>query len=1567
MLPQVLSGIAMAAFEVALLACAVAAVAGLIIWLMRLQVRTYRILLARHFRPERRTHYRNLGLRPKPQLFKELVDFDAVELLSNGTANHRSMLPRWTLNLAMRLEASFSNPQVLADRTRTAHGQLQDELRRRLPDFEWRYDIIRTLLCGGLGILLCVLVDYSVAATIRSGELTVFGIDGILATGNWASAVLSGILCGVVASIGIALRSEPRLRRDRAPEPRPMPDLPTAAIDDFKVGKPGEAIRAINFSAGAFDTVMHLGVIHALTVLQAKAPHAVVGLSVGALNAVALAEVLQAGEDAEKARLNGKSFNSISLPEERKQIQVVRLVARAKRLREFIEAATRAPEQLVQALLPDAYQIDETRPLVPLRQPRFDRDERRLRRDFVMARAGLARLYNQILDLPLSIGTVTKAIRRVLGMQAAKELASKSSARVVYWSELIRLWVLLGQHLLPLAALARFLRRTFMTRSQSLQPANAALLIFRSRLWSDAKRILETALALLVLFLSWYVLSLIFLVPWIAVTAFVWLLSLWNYEEQELRLLAQDVWQGARTWIALVICMSFMVWLITFMCAPDWFMNRFSEKGGWIDALLITYATPFAVMILTLLFIGIFYLVARANPQSIVVQFLVRYGLNESIFRPHGLRNYLTQLFDRSYYAKPTVDAAVDAALRRKDEGDKERRPDAPKTVSHYAGKDRLEGEKILVGLAVASTEESGLAVVPSDAPLIEALAAATALTPFLPPVELPTNINGSRRQVLYIDGSRVSREPTHALLALIRKHRNDTDHGPLHIYSVTPYPSSKQDMPAVDEDGKPSASKYLDLMDIARRALRLQRFRDASLERRLTELVSSAIPEGKCVARGPDDVVLRTWIAPVELDYDSSLNLQLLGANPTERRALVEKTVADGCRAAMQVMIPDVFNSKKTLGCSDALGEHFKNRRVPGELNSLRLSGVEESLGPGLCEICRSCKFRPAPDKPELHQTLSKGSWHTHAPAWPHEREPAPEKVDPNARFSRDDTQERDKRKKEWKEYIQRIPDVNRWPRDSAIGTGASRPTISLIFSGGVFRGVFQIGVLNGLNEVGLKPDLVAGASVGSITAAMVARAFAHEKVNSHEKVEAKRRPVRIARMAAAFLVIDRLLLTDRFADFVRNLTVRAADTRFSIQDADQVFRKYDYPSFSSFDRQFRRVVAGIERLLYVSPYHLNELVRAIRTSKNKVLFDKASERLQHFLDRMQIGEEALGAEALEELIERHVTDEALRPLGAGFTTDTMREEHGIQFLATTTNLRAGTLEVLGNMPGTATAPAPQLVQALLASSAFPGIFRPRWAWELAASLDPNDRFVDGGIMDNLPLDAIANFLDRAGEAGTINKEPDAPHLMVGASLEVKAPQYAQTYIREQYKSSWPLLQKRVKQLSYNTKLDAYEHAERAIRKVHKHGSARTGFPDQRALLNLQLVSIKPNWLCGTFGVHPMLGFRRKRQMESIAHGCASTIRRFAELSREEVTNYEKWGLSKDKVPEPSSWSKAFDDWKASDQTKGECWLRKGCPCPFSRKELVKVEPALEPALIDEVSKIHELCPKPETHLREV
>lgn len=1657
MFDSVTATILIALFEFAIVTAVAIPPAVLVVWFFRLQAGIYRRAIARYLKDGRRRHYRERGLDPSRRFLKELLAFEAAKLLSNGHARTSGSLPRWTLNLGLRLNASFENPEVMADTVDSqdnfARKTMKAQLLALVPGIERRFERALLAVCCASGVLLCSLTPYNVLDSLSSGGWTL-SIDGPLTTDwrEWFGRLVTGFGCGALVFALLLRRMEPRAGADVVPA-RPQAPPPRAATDKYRIGTPGQPIRAINFSAGGLDSVMQLGVIHALTVIQGKAPDAVLGLSVGAVNAVGLAEVIHAGEDAERAAIEKKEKEPGALftDDELRDVQAARLVARAERLRELIEAAQRAPERLFDALLPDAYQIDDTRPLAPLRQPRFSHSERQKRGEFVAARSGLARLYNHLLDIPISFGTLAKATRRVLGIVAAGELSTGRARLAIWATEGMRLWVLLGQNLIPVAKLIPVLLRTYFGGEKSPDTASAGLLIFRNRFWSNSRHVGLYVIGGIFLFASWYAISL-FALP----IALLFALFMWAFYSQIdnpsilLRTAAIDFRQGLLGWLTLTIAFTALWWSllnIYVLLVPE--KLPVTAPAIW-DLLTDFWLIPLAYTIFAILFIVFVVIATRANPKHFGVRMLAPYGLSQSLFRDHGLRTYFADLFDRSFFEKPPVDAAVCAALSHKETSDARSAAGPPKTVSHYSASKRLEGERILVGLAVADTERGGLDVVPEETPLVDGLAAATALTPYLPPVELETNVRdaadapGVRRKVLYVDGSKVSREPTQALLQLVRDHRNP-DHGPLHIYSVTPFPSSKLEMPEVDSDGTRKDSRFLNLLDIARRALRLQRFRDASLERRLTELVTFAIPPDKNHCEGHDGrQLLRSWIAPIELEHDANLNWRILSAEKDDRRRLIEETIADGCRAAMTVMIPDSLPGTGTIKCSKAVTDHFAGQAIRPTLTNLRLCSGKAGAsathdGPGLPEICRACKVHVPEKKKQKpgveqkmvveRQTLVAGDWKETGPKWPHEREgfkteesvkraesakaketaETDRKIDPMKRFKRKPLPEHAQIEEAWEAYREayRKRAKTCWPREmiepeKELDPETARPTVSLLFSGGVFRGVFQVGVLAGLNEVGIRPDVVAGASVGSIAAAMIARTF------SHAENDPTARATSIARIAGAFLSVDRFILTDRFADFVRLLTMRAAEMRFSIRDADRVFRKYDYPSFPQLERSLRHVVAGIERLLYLDPYELNDLVRAIRAGDNEQMIGRVRDHVQKFLDRMQIGEEALGAEALEELIGRYVTYRTGAGSHAPFTIDTLREEHGVQFLATTTNLQSGRLEVLGEWPEVDGHPSPKISQVLLASSAFPGIFRPRWAWELSLHDDATERFVDGGVMDNLPVDAIARFLYRAAKLKMIAPRPvTAPHLIIGASLEVNAPAYSLAYTRERFKSSWLALSKRASQLRYNTKLQTYSFAQQAIRHLMKDvgNSKSSQAGDRGSLLGIELVAIKPNWLCDTFAIHPMLGFKRKRHIRSIAHGCASTLLELARVRKEQVDLQKRaaaaaqkefeeaptwlahWRISEDHLPEYKNWDVLFEELQEREEKRkkeekknktpkdspeaiakaSKCWLRPTCDCPFSRLKLASLRPALEQELIDEVSRVHELCADAKTHLRPV
>lgn len=134
--------------------------------------------------------------------------------------------------------------------------------------------------------------------------------------------------------------------------------------------------------------------------------------------------------------------------------------------------------------------------------------------------------------------------------------------------------------------------------------------------------------------------------------------------------------------------------------------------------------------------------------------------------------------------------------------------------------------------------------------------------------------------------------------------------------------------------------------------------------------------------------------------------------------------------------------------------------------------------------------------------------------------------------------------------------------------------PWVTLVLSGGVFRGVFQIGVLAALHQASIRPRLFAGASVGSIMAAMAARLFTAENGT-----------LALQRLAATFLSLDRLVVTDRFTDFVRRFMVRANDVRISPKNLDQFLRRFDLQVAGEYNENARTVLAGIARLLFISP----------------------------------------------------------------------------------------------------------------------------------------------------------------------------------------------------------------------------------------------------------------------------------------------------------------------------------------------------------------------------------------------
>ncbi len=922
----------------------------------------------------------------------------------------------------------------------------------------------------------------------------------------------------------------------------------------------------------------------------------------------------------------------------------------------------------------------------------------------------------------------------------------------------------------------------------------------------------------------------------------------------------------------------------------------------------------------------------RAILRGVLDRILEYLDLNHGLGNTYALKQQLIACFDREYYGK----VEIEEVLKRASNGTPEALEPNPKRPKKTLGDYRYKTPPIQVGAVAADIQTGDLSVLGGDVPVVDALLAATAYTPLFPAVEIAP-IGLQKR--FFIDGGNISREAIGPLLDFIRnEERLDM------VAAVDVYPVHR----LLPEPAADAGAAAPNLIQGALRALQLQRLRDAKIEQRLTRLFSKILPASAGRVWVAGRAFVRANVFPLGVETRGSLGGDML--RKKDLREVVYEEIADGCRAALEGMIPAaIAETAESLATSSGGEVVAVPLAVPcSQAIKTRLGGPNHlpgsaySPGPGLREICERCALR-RPDNPELPQHLKVPTAKQHEwPEWPVQDAPAapPPKAGKVAEPAQSPSQP--------------PPEAAEWPLTRHGLAGANRPLVSLLFGGGVFRGVFHMGVLNALNELEVTPDLVAGSSVGSIVAAMIAQVFT--------LVDPRQRRAQIARLAATFLAIDQLVLSDRMADFVRGLTVRAGDTHFSPRDLDLALRRYDLDGSAGFSRRARNVAAGIERLLYLSPADFLQLVEAVRTRRAGDLVRQLEAAVQRFLERSGVGQEILGAEPLALLIRTHVVEQlALQGSPEGLFSSFV--DKGIYFLATTTNLTQGRLEILGppNAQGEVS-----LLEGLLASSAFPAIFRPREGWEIFRNASSQDRYFDGGIMDNLPLDAVAEFLFE--KDGGIARRPriqdrPVPHLLFTASLEVDKQALPNDRV-EVVSRSFLRLRKRAQTFIYNRKVDAYAKVQRDLRAIYEALDSPGTRPSWTPL-DLHLVAVKPQWLCDTFGFHPMLGFRRRKQAQSIAHGCASTL---AQLYAEQTRNpawSAGWGIrGLDRVDSRAVLLNAGQLTlvpRRKGKAAGECWFRTGVACPFNTPSLAEL--SIEEETAEQLARIYQYCGQVETH----
>jgi predicted acylesterase/phospholipase RssA len=1295
------------------------------------------------------------------------------------------------------------------------------------------------------------------------------------------------------------------------------------------------------FVGGGVDTAMQLGVAHALLVNGGAAPDYLVGVSAGAVNAAAVAEILQAVPEGGTR----EDFEKMSAEK--------RLPFQVDKLRNFIQTYIELPATVADSLLPDSLEIEAREPLQPLELPIHFNRERDARETANEAKAGLLGLFNDLLAIQLTVGTATRITRKILGRIAAAE----EDGPVTRWRKTVKNE--LG------------IVRIFWTQMRETAPLIANLCV--AYIVGPNRGVLRGATAVLKNRSFRVEATAERLITRTSVIARPFRFSV------KLFLILQAYLLGTLAW-ALSVPLRFVIAVASLFAKggpPRRFLKlraAFRKVGQWFGG-------------------------AFQPPLRRVLHY---YGLADGLANTDAFKQIFVNCFDRRYYGRAELTNILNRALDHNNRA-------ASSTDLYRKRLSAYQKNKppIHVAPVAADVRTGKLCVLPEQVPVVDALLAATAKVPFFPAVKIDEKHESERAKAAeiqkekdgaddtkreafwqraraetaqalkkgtprqeyknkereeyaidergegegegtwYIDGANISNEAMGPLLEYLRKlpEKDLADAVAVDVYRVSSLPISKPQLPTEQNfDGG--------LLDVVPRALQLKRFRDATVEQQLTGLYSKVLPQDRACWSLPHGgkTFINARIFPLELKTPVEIQKRLLEGERAGFKELVYQTIADGCRASMEGMLPSLVKDNAA-----ANGEVLCETVVAARIGSRpRLPGRKAEIGPGLSEICAQCalsrkKDEPSPRKVTLQSAADRADW----PSWPLDGEKTPVTATRTSPAP-----------------PRTSIDLGAWPPARAGMKGTKRPLVSLLFGGGVFRGVFHMGVINALNEVGLYPDIVAGSSVGSIVAAMVAQVFSNPVAQRRE----------IAHLAATFLSIDRLVLTDRLADFVRRLTLHAAETKFSLSDLDHLFRRYDDENAASFNRRSRVVAAGLERLTHVSPFELIELARHLRTDQFGGFLNELRQDVQDFLNHGGVGQEILGSEPLSLLINNHVLNGRR---AADPTRDDLFESFrdcGIYFLATATNLEKGELEILGS-DELSSSRAPSLLYGLLASSAFPAVFRPRHSWEIFRETSDIHHYIDGGVMDNLPLDAVARFLDRASHAtsGAIARRPkigklEVPHLIFTASLEVDP-----TIQRDAGELVGDCVQlwKRAKTLKYNQKINAFATTQRDLRDIWNVRRRQKDKPEEP--LDLHVMNVKPKWLCDTFGFHPMLGFRRKKQAQSIAHGCASTM---ATIHQTMIATdghepwLDSWGIRQRLDFDERSF--AFFDSEGNEQKQptmantvelrptpkeeeGRCWFRKESKCPFAPAELDGAGVMWQKR--DEISEIYTLCGVASTH----
>ncbi len=438
-------------------------------------------------------------------------------------------------------------------------------------------------------------------------------------------------------------------------------------------------------------------------------------------------------------------------------------------------------------------------------------------------------------------------------------------------------------------------------------------------------------------------------------------------------------------------------------------------------------------------------------------------------------------------------------------------------------------------------------------------------------------------------------------------------------------------------------------------------------------------------------------------------------------------------------------------------------------------------------------------------------------------------------------------------------------------------RPSRVFLEAGGLLRGAFHIGVIAAMQAARMKPDLIVGASVGTLMGGALGAISTLPERASRDRL--------LGQFCLTFLEVDqRVALTKVLKNAAKQLGTRGRGVELSAASIRRAVREgtRSDPGFAATGAP-SALIDAISTLFLIPHQDTGEIaaqfVAGHITSALKLFWDKA--RIET-LRRLEIETAVIGTSLLEE--------RARTLLGAGmFDLGQDQPYPGVSVFATASDLsRSRPLLLPRDLDDTTVY---DFVQAALSSSAFPAAFRPRQHAEVQPGRGATDiLYADGGMFDNLPFFPAIEVLSVVQKnwrkkylldaRSYLQQRLDAPDLFVAASLEAALDAGDEGKPLETF---WAVHQ-RASKLSVNNKLNSFlENAELIARNSQSLNDAYLGPPPIAAedfidgLVNaavLKITPADPDHLNGTFAFSRSVGFSEESVARSIADGCFQTLR---------------------------------------------------------------------------------------------